>query len=246
MEVRKKNIFGNLSEETISSFEKKNGIKLPDDYRRFLLSYNTCEVFPQDFWDVTGEDGGKLYGPFYGLHNGPDYCRLDIVNSWYNDVFNKKYLAIASDFQDNQLCINLNNHRIHFWIHDENVLLDIAANFDAFLESLVRDTQWADDDLEDKLFYDIEDDLPNEVEKHFNDWLTIDYRFEESGWSLLQACVVDCAVETAKLLITKGAVVEKAIVDHAQKNLIDDSDDYDKEAIYSLLKGYFDRKNELS
>jgi hypothetical protein len=86
--------FGSASDIQIASFEKKNGIVLPDDYRAFLRACNGGEPRSRDFavpgWNVFG------IHYFFGLDTGDAYDlqkRLDSTRS--RDI--SEFMSIASD-----------------------------------------------------------------------------------------------------------------------------------------------------
>lgn len=66
MTVRDENRWGPLDERTVADFEARNGIKLPADYRAFLLAHSGGVPEPNFFWVVTGDWGSGIES-FYGF-----------------------------------------------------------------------------------------------------------------------------------------------------------------------------------
>lgn len=116
MLISKKNEFGKLPEVELIDFEKENNIKLPEDYRDFLLQYNGGEPSPNknDKLDI-------VVSYILGMHNGEYYASL----YKYIDVFKKKIpfgtFPIATDPFGNLFIMSLDKDghgHIYFWDHE--------------------------------------------------------------------------------------------------------------------------------
>ena len=83
-----------LKEERVASFEKKNGIKLPEDYRRFITTV-----------------AGSCSQPFYGLCSifGHDQADVDINKKFKYTIENPLDIYKLSDEEYN----NLNNEMVY-------------------------------------------------------------------------------------------------------------------------------------
>lgn len=78
-----------LSEQDILDFEKRQNIKLPDDYKHFLLNYNGVYIFKDDRSIRTSEE---FEGEDYGLNFEPVLqinTLDDVENSRDLDMFEK-------------------------------------------------------------------------------------------------------------------------------------------------------------
>lgn len=238
MVIRKNNIFSKIDNNRIEQFECKIGYVLPKSYRQFLLENNVCKVFPQDFNNLnTNTHISAIYGELYGL-DSPDYCNLLAINSYYSNFLENQYLAIGRDFGDNQICLSLNEpNEVMYWSNQDKEFDLIGLNFAVFLNTLYRYQRWENGNIEDKLYCDIEDDLPEEVEDHIRIWLPIDYVFRETGWNLLETAVVHVAYSTIELLHSLNAPIGNAY-NRAKQNFNDPEleDNYECKEVYYLIK----------
>lgn len=136
------NVHGRLKDAVLAAFEDVLGFVLPEDYRRFLLKHNGGRPVPSNF-SIGGYDVSSVES-FYGLHDGPDYARLDVA---YNDLANRLpdgVAPVASDSFGNQVCVACRPWqygRILFWDHETEDVTELAEDFDAFLDSLF---EWVD------------------------------------------------------------------------------------------------------
>src|SRR5262245_9505616 len=68
--------FGTLSAKRLARFESKSAVRLPDDYRQFLLEHNGC--YPGGAYTVSFADSGKLSGSlikvFLGIPSQAESC----------------------------------------------------------------------------------------------------------------------------------------------------------------------------
>ena len=96
MEIERSNQYGRLMPETLRAFERRLDAILPDDYRAFLLTHNGGCPIPSDF-EISAAEGGDSLHNTYGLHDGPEYARLDLTYEIYRDRLPGSLLAIADD-----------------------------------------------------------------------------------------------------------------------------------------------------
>ncbi|GAA5003081.1 SMI1/KNR4 family protein [Acinetobacter puyangensis] len=141
-----------ISENDVIEFENLITLKLPHEYRIFLLQYNVCMIFPDcfDFLENNEKSDSRIRY-FLGLNVHP---RKEYYYSlyWYYDLMQrripKNFLAIAPDPFGNAILIHLTGGSIWFWDHEleadteagEEVSMDnisfIANSLDEFLNSL--------------------------------------------------------------------------------------------------------------
>jgi len=86
--------FGSASDIQIASFEKKNVLKLPDDYRAFLRACNGGRPLSREFavpgWDIFAV---KL---FFGLNTGNQYDLQEWVDA-LRDESRHNWIPVAVD-----------------------------------------------------------------------------------------------------------------------------------------------------
>jgi len=70
------NPYGLLSQQRLNNFERSIKIRLPTDYRNFLLQYNGGNPVPSFFWIESKKDGSCAF-EFYGLHDGPEHLSIN-------------------------------------------------------------------------------------------------------------------------------------------------------------------------
>ena len=117
LKVKEPNTFGKLSVEELNDFEIVNQIKLPEDYRIFLLENNGGIPLLQ-----INQDSDKVVTYIFGMHNGDYYASL----YKHIDMFQKRLpfgtFPIASDPFGNLFIMSLspeNHGQIFFWDHEE-------------------------------------------------------------------------------------------------------------------------------
>jgi hypothetical protein len=114
--VTNPNQFGKLSLEELTEFEKTNKIDLPQDYKKFLLTYNGGEPLKN-----TNQTPSTVVRYVLGMHNG-DY---DSSLYKYIDMFGKRLpfstFPIATDPLGNLFIMSMhpdNYGQIFFWEHE--------------------------------------------------------------------------------------------------------------------------------
>ncbi len=136
-----------ISEREIVDLESKCRIKLPVDYRDFLLKYNGGRPEPNCF-DFKNTDDGSDVKLFYGFRKNYEYNLGKQIELRQNrlpiDLF-----PIAEDSGGNVICIGIRGEysgKIYFWDHEleadagevpdfSNITL-IADSFQEFLDGL--------------------------------------------------------------------------------------------------------------
>src|SRR5215204_5613252 len=90
--VTNPNQFGKLSLEELTDFEKTNQIDLPDDYRKFLLTYNGGKPLKS-----TNQTPSTIIRYLLGMHNGDFYASLNKYIAMYAKRLPFSTFPIATD-----------------------------------------------------------------------------------------------------------------------------------------------------
>lgn len=99
-----------ISDNRIDNFEIRNNLKLPEDYKKFMLISNGLSALSNELLVFLGND--EIYS-------------MEYVYKRYVQHLPKKYLPICPDGAGNYYCLNLfDDTNIHysceviFWQHD--------------------------------------------------------------------------------------------------------------------------------
>ncbi|MCY8002451.1 MULTISPECIES: SMI1/KNR4 family protein [Bacillus] len=137
--------------EEIEEIEKKYKIKLPDDYKQFLLKYGASMICDDDVFyksleqDTWSEDEFQVVEFFYGLEETE--LDLDIQDKidTYSERFPEGIIPIASSPFGNEICLQAKGDdigKIYFWDHEyrnsEGDFFLVANTFTDFIKSLVK------------------------------------------------------------------------------------------------------------
>ena len=120
-----------LTEQEIDSFEESMNIKLPIEYRSFLLKYNGGKPEPNliPIKDNPSDSHAMLIR-LYCLAKGDN---LDIIqkNKWLKGRLPNGFLAIGEDPGGNFICIDVlsNTGKIYFWAYEEEAPEGEPADF---------------------------------------------------------------------------------------------------------------------
>ncbi len=142
--IENKNHFGELSEIELHDFEKENDIRLPGDYRRFLLETNGGRPDPNN--NVTPN---TIVTYFLGMHNGDYYASLYKHIDMFRARLPLSTFPIATDPFGNLFLMSLHpegHGHIYFWDHErepehqdghyvDNCIF-VAYSFSDFLNNL--------------------------------------------------------------------------------------------------------------
>jgi cell wall assembly regulator SMI1 len=145
-----------LSENDIEKFEKSLNIKLPEDYKAFMLKNNggkpEVEIgyYVFDFTDISrNQENSTALREFYSIvYEKPDNYYIDIIDTYENYIeeeqLPKNILPIGDDPLGNEIgiCVSGENYgKIYFCDHesyDENdfmIMSPVADSFSEFLNS---------------------------------------------------------------------------------------------------------------
>jgi hypothetical protein len=114
--IENKNEFGTLSEIELSDFETENDIRLPDDYRTFLLNANGGRPNPN-----RNLRPDTIVAYVMGMHNGDYYASLYKHIDMFKDRLPLSTFPIATDPFGNLFIMSLNpggHGHIYFWDHE--------------------------------------------------------------------------------------------------------------------------------
>lgn len=138
------NEFGVLSEIELKDFEKANNIKLPDDYREFLLEFNGGIPSPN-----RNGNPDTIVTYILGMHNGNYYASLYKHIDMFKNRLPVSTFSIATDAFGNLFILSLhpeNHGNIYFWDHEgepeyqDGHYIDncyfVAYSFSAFINNL--------------------------------------------------------------------------------------------------------------
>lgn len=143
------NPYGQLRVEDLLSFEQELGVKLPNDYRDYLIEYNGGE-FEKDVFEIIGDEGNRTsIHIMYAMAEEPEWASLQKVNEYFDgvDLKKEKFVSIASDPLGNQILLKLNKPNIgsiYFWDHEvpfreiKKILLKQASSFTEFINKLEK------------------------------------------------------------------------------------------------------------
>ena len=132
-----------LSSKDIKRFEKKQGIKLPEPYKKFLTENNGG--YPgKSLFKISDAQGESVLNIFFGI--GDMYDNLADFIRIYKGRMPEEFFPIADDSNGNSICLGLEGQyqeNIFFWDHEqENEDADmsnmyfLAKDIYEFVESL--------------------------------------------------------------------------------------------------------------
>lgn len=91
------NPYGPLTPKRLEQFERTIGQSLPDDYRAYLLEQNGGT--PEKYlicWPGSDEPA-EVFNDAFGLHDGPDYSRLDKMTEGMREFLQDDLIPIGCD-----------------------------------------------------------------------------------------------------------------------------------------------------
>ncbi|TQV80788.1 SMI1/KNR4 family protein [Denitrobaculum tricleocarpae] len=139
-----------LTKERLAEFETSNGIRLPSDYREFLLTYNGGRPVPDTFPLVGHKESESgvsfLYGIDYPIESLELQWMFDLNDGYFSDPAFKNFFQIGNDGFNDKICLDLSDERfgavifidmVPMWKdHTEKDIYVIAGSFTEFLEML--------------------------------------------------------------------------------------------------------------
>lgn len=139
-----------MSKRDLAALEKRLGLRLPDDYREFLLTINGGRPRTHEVFDI-GKKDSSLLDILYSAKRDDEHQDLTVFRR--HRLLEKRVprdlLPIGEDQGNSQICLGIgeeNYGKVFFWdLEDEreqptyeNVAL-IADSFAEFLDSLYSD-----------------------------------------------------------------------------------------------------------
>ena len=137
---------GQITEAKLVDFEQELGTKLPEDYRNFLLKYNSAIPHPSSFF-ISSEQGSSMIQYFLGICDEQWHSLRYFIKAYASDV-PTNIMPIAPDGGGNLTCLSIKGDdygKVYFWDRDfadfdgnptyENLHL-LADDFGTFLKHL--------------------------------------------------------------------------------------------------------------
>ncbi|KZN44666.1 SMI1/KNR4 family protein, partial [Pseudoalteromonas luteoviolacea] len=194
------NSYGSFEKNNLETFIRSIDEDLPHAYIDFLKTYNGGKVTPNCF-DISEKEGGATISAFYGLHNGPEFNRLDSVNDVFRGRIPKNSITIACDTTGNQICMRLESKykgEIYFWDHElessEKGFIKLSNSLNGFIDMLYE-FKLVNDELSEILL--------SKDEKEWKKLISV-YDIEakdEYGRSLIERAVIKNNLFGVKLLV---------------------------------------------
>lgn len=144
------NPFGELGTKALEDFEQIIQYRLPEDYRKYLLDFNGAEPI-NTICSISDDEGETRIHGMLGIHDGPEYCRIESNFGDNNSTRKTGLLAFAYDQGGNDFCICLlpkHYGEVYFYDHESSyaddivTLIKIADSFDCFIESLTSEEEY--------------------------------------------------------------------------------------------------------
>ncbi len=207
-----------ITDEQIAGFEAQLKVRLPTQYRQFLLETNGgVPNHPTIVWlHPSGQESGTTLATFFSLGGKEDLrlawqnCRLVIPDDW---------LAIAEDIAGNLLCLQVagqNHGSVFFWDHElsSDELEDEFPAYSSF-DKLVK--QLKIPKIEEKvspyapLIQEIwQNDDTARLEKALDMGMDVNYVNPNTGVLLVEDAVIGSQTRIFALLYHRGASPERA------------------------------------
>lgn len=143
------NIFGKLSTDDLEKFEEKINYKLPVSYRDYLLNFNGSKPL-NTICHISETEGDTTLHTMFGIHDGPEFARLESSFGDSNSTKKTGLLAFADDTFGNYFCIHLLPKyygEVYFYDHEASyankvkTLIKVADNFDDFINMLISESE---------------------------------------------------------------------------------------------------------
>lgn len=139
--------FQKTTEKQIAKFEVKKSIKLPKDYRQFLLEYNGGRPMEYEFKISKNNSDTVIF--FLGLGVKKNHPNYDLETNLivYKNRMPSELLPIADDPFGNKICLSIKGKKrgkIYLWWHEDEAdetdcqpywknISEIANNFTEFI-----------------------------------------------------------------------------------------------------------------
>jgi cell wall assembly regulator SMI1 len=121
-----------VTEAQVAKLEEEMGIRLPSEYRQFLLKHNGGYPEPDGFV-IHGrtEDEDGMVDRFLAIHDG-EHDNLSRYLKWYKGRLPRNLFPVAHDPGGNLICISTSGAdvgKVYFWDHDEEVEEGVVPDY---------------------------------------------------------------------------------------------------------------------
>jgi hypothetical protein len=216
--IEEPNPFGRLSLRSLHRFERQHDLRLPEDYRQFLLKHNGGAPSPMN--TIDSEEEGRATSSdvqfFYGIHNGENWASIEWILECFAGRIVEEGLPIASDSGGNQYVLITRGERegqIYFWNHELETDLPsyqnmsrVAGNFAEFIEKLYEYVE-PDESEADRILR--QNDLVG-LEKLLKSGYDVE-KTDEYDRTLLEQAAIENRPEIIQLLFDYGAQLRNAL-----------------------------------
>ena len=133
----------------INAFEQTTGVKIPADYRKFLLGQNGGSPVRRNFSFGDGAYQDSILRSFFGVGRSSE-ANLEWAIDVYGERIPINFLPVADDEFDNLILVSQrrgSTGEIFFWNHEKEFSTSsttlVATNLKEFLEKLEPDKEEA-------------------------------------------------------------------------------------------------------
>ena len=119
--------YKNGNAEKVSKLEKEFRIKLPEDYRNFLIQYNGGDVEDGNLY-VKELDEDMRMGYFFGIGIEEGFADITEINDEYDDDIPKKSLLIGMDEGSGFLLLISGGEDSGIWYYDHTYFFDKSTD----------------------------------------------------------------------------------------------------------------------
>lgn len=129
---------GGTDRSSISSLEGKLGIKLPNDYREFLLAHDGGNIVDNTI-DLESCDVELQIRSLHSMKGDENVLFSDLYNvqSCYEDSVPEGYFVIGDDYGGNRFIMEHSSSRVYWWDHEDDQLVNVAENFSDLIDRII-------------------------------------------------------------------------------------------------------------
>jgi len=133
--------YGPIDEAALLRFEQRLSASLPADFREFLVESNGAIL--SDSAELSDVAGGAALEAIFGLHDGPEYLRLDQMFARLAPLVPPFILVFAADCYANYFGISLHSadFGVIYFLDHENLTASrdyLVRAADSFTDLLIR------------------------------------------------------------------------------------------------------------
>ena len=119
--------YKNGNSEEVLKLEKTFRIKLPEDYRNFLIQSNGGDV-TDGYLYVKELDEGMRMGYFFGIDIKEGFADINEINEEYDDDIPKKSLLIGMDEGSGFILLVNDGKNNGIWYYDHTYFFDQSSD----------------------------------------------------------------------------------------------------------------------